>query len=121
MTRRNNSNSRCHAGTRGGELEVAFEAAHSEHGLEFVEIQVTTIPKCPSGSLASIASGGERALASPAVSVIAAHKTRLSCLVFEEVDVGVDGTEEVVRLLAGTDLTDKTRAYARILLEEAAP
>ena len=163
-------------GMAGGAFEVAFEAANSERGLETVEFQVTTNPKYPAGSLARIASGGERARLSLAVSVVAAQKMRLPCLVLDEADVGVGGTtadivgrllrdlgnrtqvicvthapqvaalgnshlvvekdaaqtvhlrcvtadnrtEEVARMLAGADLTDKTRAYARTLLEEAA-
>ena len=163
-------------GMAGGAFEVAFEAANSERGLETVEFQVTTNPKYPAGSLGRIASGGERARLSLAVSVVAAQKMRLPCLVLDEADVGVGGTtadivgrllrdlgnrtqvicvthapqvaalgnshlvvekdaaqtvhlrcvtadnrtEEVARMLAGADLTDKTRAYARTLLEEAA-
>ena len=162
-------------GMAGGAFEVAFEAANSERGLETAEFQVTTNPKYPAGSLARIASGGERARLSLAVSVVAAQKMRLPCLVLDEADVGVGGTtadivgrllrdlgnrtqvicvthapqvaalgnshlvvekdaaqnvrlrcvtadnrtEEVARMLAGADLTDKTRAYARTLLEEA--
>lgn len=164
-------------GMAGGAFEVAFEAANSELGLETAEFQVTTNPKYPAGSLARIASGGERARLSLAVSVVAAQKMRLPCLVLDEADVGVGGTtadivgrllrdlgnrtqvicvthapqvaalgnshlvvekdaaqtvrlrcviadnrtEEVARMLAGADLTDKTRAYARTLLEEAEP
>ena len=164
-------------GMAGGAFEVAFEAANSERGLETAEFRVTTNPKYPAGSLARIASGGERARLSLAVSVVAAQKMRLPCLVLDEADVGVGGTtadivgrllrdlgnrtqvicvthapqvaalgnshlvvekdaaqtvrlrcvtadnrtEEVARMLAGADLTDKTRAYARTLLEEAAP
>ncbi len=163
-------------GMAGGAFEVAFEAANSERGLETAEFRVTTNPKYPAGSLARIASGGERARLSLAVSVVAAQKMRLPCLVLDEADVGVGGTtadivgrllrdlgehsqvicvthapqvaalgtshlvvekdaaqtvrlrcvtadhrtEEVARMLAGADLTDKTRAYARTLLEEAA-
>ncbi|MYE87065.1 MAG: DNA repair protein RecN [Gammaproteobacteria bacterium] len=162
-------------GMAGGAFAVAFDAANSERGLETVEFQVTTNPKYPAGSLARIASGGERARLSLAVSVVAAQKMRLPCLVLDEADVGVGGTtadivgrllrdlgnrtqvicvthapqvaalgnshlvvekdaaqnvalrcvtadhrtEEVARMLAGADLTDKTRAYARTLLEEA--
>ena len=164
-------------GMAGGAFDVAFEAANSERGLETVEFQVTTNPKYPAGSLARIASGGERARLSLAVSVVAAQKMRLPCLVLDEADVGVGGTtadivgrllrdlgnrtqvicvthapqvaalgnshlvvekdaaqtvhlrcvtadnrtEEVARMLAGADLTEKTRAYARTLLEEAGP
>ena len=162
-------------GMAGGAFEVAFKAANSERGLETAEFRVTTNPKYPAGSLARIASGGERARLSLAVSVVAAQKMRLPCLVLDEADVGVGGTtadivgrllrdlgersqvicvthapqvaalgnshlvvekdaaqnvrlrcltadhrtEEVARMLAGADLTDKTRAYARTLLEEA--
>ena len=162
-------------GIKGGALGVRFEAADSERGLETLEFQVTTNPKYPAGSLAKIASGGERARIDLAVCVVAAQRARLPSLVLDEADVGVGGTtadilgrllrdlaahtqvicvthapqvaalgdnhlavekdadqdvrlrqviaadrvEEVARMLAGADLTDKTRAYARTLLEGA--
>lgn len=162
-------------GIQGGAFEVRFEAANSEKGLETVEFQVTTNPNYPAGSLAKIASGGERARINLAICMVAAHKAQLPSLVLDEADVGVGGVtadtigrllrdlgrraqvicvthapqvaalgddhlvvekdasqdthvrrlsaagrvEEVARMLAGADLTDKTRAYARALLEGA--
>lgn len=162
-------------GIKGGALGVRFEAADSERGLETLEFQVTTNPKYPAGSLAKIASGGERARIDLAICVVAAQRARLPSLVLDEADVGVGGTtadilgrllhdlaartqvicvthapqvaalgdnhlvvekdaaqdvrlrqvtaadrvEEVARMLAGADLTDKTRAYAHTLLEGA--
>ena len=162
-------------GIKGGALEVRFAAAESERGLETLEFFVTTNPKYPAGSLARIASGGERARINLAICVVAAQRAQLPSLVLDEADVGVGGAtadtvgrllrdlgartqvicvthapqvaalgdhhlvvekdaaqavqlrpvsngariEEVARMLAGADLTDKTRAYARTLLDGA--
>ena len=162
-------------GIKGGALDIRFEAANSERGLETLEFLVTTNPKYPPGSLAKIASGGERARIDLAVCVVAAQRAQLPSLVLDEADVGVGGAtadilgrllrdlgartqvicvthapqvaalgdnhlvvekntaqevhlrqvnaagrvEEVARMLAGADLTDKTRAYARTLLDGA--
>ena len=162
-------------GIKGGALHIRFEAADSERGLETLEFEVTTNPKYPAGSLAKIASGGERARINLAICVIAAQRARLPSLVLDEADVGVGGAtadivgrllrdlgartqvicvthapqvaalgdhhlvvekdaaqdvhlrpvsganrvEEVARMLAGADLTDETRTYARTLLAGA--
>ena len=162
-------------GIKGGALDIRFEAANSERGLETLEFHVTTNPKYPAGSLAKIASGGERARIDLAVCVVAAQRAQLPSLVLDEADVGVGGAtadvlgrmlrdlgartqvlcvthapqvaalgdnhlvvekdaaqdvhlrqvtaadrvEEVARMLAGADLTDETRAYARTLLDGA--
>ncbi|MEQ8861628.1 MAG: DNA repair protein RecN [Pseudomonadales bacterium] len=163
-------------GIKGGALELRFDEALAETGLESVEFHVTTNPKYPSGPLARIASGGERARIALAVQVVAAEKSAMPCLVLDEADVGVGGTtadvvgrllrtladhtqvicvthapqvaalghnhlrvrkdehqdtlidplapdtrvEELARMLAGADITDKSRDYARTLLTEAA-
>ena len=163
-------------GIQGGELQVALSQAESEHGMEAVELMVVTNPKYPAAPLAKIASGGEQARISLAISIIAAEKTALPCLVLDEADVGVGGTtadvigrllrnlashtqvlcithapqvaalgehhlrvhkdteqstqidklskakrvEELARMLAGADVTSKSRAYAKTLLAEAA-
>ncbi len=162
-------------GINGGELQVKLLEAESEHGMEAVELMVVTNPKYPAGPLAKIASGGEQARISLAISIIAAEKTELPCLVLDEADVGVGGTtadvigrllrnlashtqvlcithapqvaalgehhlrvhkdtdqatqidklspakrvEELARMLAGADVTSKSRAYAKTLLAEA--
>lgn len=162
-------------GIKGGELQVVFHKVESEYGMEAVELMVVTNPKYPAGPLAKIASGGEQARISLAISIIAAEKTALPCLVLDEADVGVGGTtadvigrllrnlashtqvlcithapqvaalgehhlrvhkdtdqatqidkltpakrvEELARMLAGADVTSKSRAYAKTLLAEA--
>ena len=160
-------------GIKGGALHIHFAKADSERGLETVEFHITTNPNYPAGSLANIASGGERARISLAICVVAARKAQLPCLVLDEADVGVGGTtadtigrllrilsqstqvlcvthapqvaalgnshlvvekdaaqdphlrtvtknartEELARMLAGADVTEQSRAYARTLLD----
>ena len=162
-------------GIKGGAFHIHFEQADSERGLETAEFRVATNPRYPAGSLARVASGGERARISLAICVVAARKAQLPCLVLDEADVGVGGTtadtigrllrnlgertqilcvthapqvaalgtnhlvvekdaaqdirlrsvanaariEELARMLAGADVTDKGRAYAQTLLEAA--
>ncbi len=162
-------------GMPGGELIAKLNPAESEHGFEAVELLVVTNPKYPAGPLSKIASGGEQARISLAISIVAAEKTALPCLVLDEADVGVGGTtadvigrllrnlaahtqvlcithapqvaalgqyhlrvhknaeqatqieelnakarvEELARMLAGADVTAKSRAYAKTLLAEA--
>ena len=162
-------------GIKDGKLDLEFEDAENERGLERVEFFVTTNPKYPAGTLANIASGGEQARIGLAIQVVAAEKSRLPCLVLDEADVGVGGTtadvigrvlrtvaehtqvlcvshapqvaalasthllvsksdqqdtditpldekdrvEELARMLAGADITDKSREYAETLLAEA--
>ena len=164
-----------HMGITDGALVLDFTPAESERGLESVEFHVITNPKYPAAPLAKIASGGERARIGLAISVVAAEKSALPCLVLDEADVGVGGTtadvvgrllldmahhaqvicvthapqvaalgqhhlrvqktaaqdtliaplagpdriEELARMLAGAGITDKSKDYARTLLEEA--
>jgi len=81
-------------GMSGGRLEV--EVAHSrtaepaQHGIDDIELRVSTNPGQPPRALAKIASGGELSRLSLAVQVAtSAQETR--CMVFDEVDSGIGG------------------------------
>ncbi len=86
----------------GGRVEIALPAcAPAAHGVEQVEFLVAghagTTPK----PLAKVASGGELARISLAISVIASGATATPTLIFDEVDSGIGGgvAEVVGRLL----------------------
>jgi DNA repair protein RecN (Recombination protein N) len=86
----------------GGRFEVQItEAEPSSSGSERIEFLVAghagTAPK----PLAKVASGGELARISLAISVIAATATPVATLIFDEVDAGIGGAvaETVGRLL----------------------
>jgi DNA repair protein RecN (Recombination protein N) len=81
-------------GMSGGRLEVGVSQSRSaepaQHGLDDVELRVSTNPGQPPRALAKIASGGELSRLSLAVQVaISAEETR--CMVFDEVDAGIGG------------------------------
>ena len=87
---------------QGGRFEIALHGAEpSAHGNENVEFLVAghagTLPR----PLAKVASGGELARLSLALSVIASQAARVPTLIFDEVDAGVGGAvaEVVGRLL----------------------
>jgi DNA repair protein RecN (Recombination protein N) len=88
-------------GIKGGALALEFSNAENETGVDAVEYFVTTNPKFPAGSLAQIASGGERSRISLAIQVVAAQKARLPALILDEADVGIGGAtaDAVGRLL----------------------
>lgn len=79
-------------GITGGKLLLEFADDVSEHGLEKVEFQVITNPKYPAGSLAKVASGGERTRIALSIQVVAADRCKLPTLVLDEADVGIGGT-----------------------------
>ncbi len=87
----------------GGQFEVRLTPcpAHAG-GLEQVEFLVAGHAGSPPAPLAKVASGGELARISLALSVIASHATRVPTLIFDEVDTGIGGAvaEVVGRLLA---------------------
>lgn len=67
------------------------------HGLEEVEIVISTNPGQPMKPLAKIASGGELSRISLAIQVVTAQTSVTPTLVFDEVDVGIGGaTADVV-------------------------
>jgi DNA repair protein RecN (Recombination protein N) len=86
----------------GGRFEVALHPCEpAAYGLEQVEFMVAahagTVPR----ALAKVASGGELARISLAISVIASSATATPTLIFDEVDSGIGGgvAEVVGRLL----------------------
>ncbi len=60
-------------------------------GMETVELLISTNPGQPHRPLAKIASGGELSRVSLAIQVVAAQRSTIPVLVFDEVDVGVGG------------------------------
>src|SRR5581483_11927961 len=81
-------------GMSGGRLEVDVAQSRStepaQHGLDDIELRVSTNPGQPPRALAKVASGGELSRLSLAVQVAtSAQETR--CMVFDEVDSGIGG------------------------------
>lgn len=86
----------------GGRFEVALHAAEpAAYGLEQVEFLVAAHAGTSARALAKVASGGELARISLAISVIASTATATPTLIFDEVDSGIGGgvAEVVGRLL----------------------
>jgi DNA repair protein RecN (Recombination protein N) len=86
----------------GGRFEVALhEAEAAASGLERAEFLVAGHAAVTPKPLAKVASGGELARISLAISVIAATATPVPTLIFDEVDAGIGGAvaETVGRLL----------------------
>ena len=87
---------------QGGQFNVALQpATPSAHGNESVEFLVAGHGGVTLRPLAKVASGGELARLSLALSVIASQAARVPTLIFDEVDTGVGGAvaEVVGRLL----------------------
>ena len=81
-------------GMSGGRFEVDVAQSRTtepaQHGLDDIELRVSTNPGQPPRALAKIASGGELSRLSLAVQVATrAQETR--CMVFDEVDSGIGG------------------------------
>lgn len=86
----------------GGRFDIEFaECEPSSHGNETVEFLVAGHAGEPVRPLARVASGGELARLSLALSVIASQAARVPTLIFDEVDSGIGGgvAEVVGRLL----------------------
>jgi DNA repair protein RecN (Recombination protein N) len=86
----------------GGRFEIALaECEPGPHGLERAEFLVAGHAGVPPRPLAKVASGGELARISLAISVIAATATPVATLIFDEVDAGIGGAvaETIGRLL----------------------
>lgn len=86
----------------GGRFEVALaEADPGPHGDQAVEFRVAGHAGTTPRPLAKVASGGELARISLALSVIASQAARVPTLIFDEVDTGISGAvaEVVGRLL----------------------
>jgi len=87
---------------QGGRFDVSLAACPAgAHGLETVEFLVAGHAGTTPRPLAKVASGGELARISLALSVIASQAARVPTLIFDEVDTGVGGAvaEVVGRLL----------------------
>ncbi|MFA7668275.1 MAG: DNA repair protein RecN [Burkholderiaceae bacterium] len=87
---------------QGGAFEVALDTCPaSAHGKELVEFRVAGHAGTPLRPLAKVASGGELARLSLALSVIASQAAQVPTLIFDEVDTGIGGAvaEVVGRLL----------------------
>ncbi len=86
----------------GGSFRVELPASKpSAHGLETVEFAVAGHAGVAPRPLSRVASGGELARISLALSVIASQAARVPTLIFDEVDTGIGGgvAEVVGRLL----------------------
>ena len=86
----------------GGRFEVGLNPAEpGAHGLEAVEFLVAGHAGVAARPLAKVASGGELARISLAISVITSNATTTPTLIFDEVDSGIGGgvAEVVGRLL----------------------
>jgi DNA repair protein RecN (Recombination protein N) len=86
----------------GGRFEIALQTSEpAAHGLEQVEFLVAGHAGTTPRPLAKVASGGELARISLAISVIASSATATPTLIFDEVDSGIGGAvaEVVGRLL----------------------
>jgi DNA repair protein RecN (Recombination protein N) len=86
----------------GGRFEVALNAGEpAAYGLEQIEFMVAAHAGTSLRPLAKVASGGELARISLAISVIASSATATPTLIFDEVDSGIGGgvAEVVGRLL----------------------
>lgn len=87
---------------QGGAFEVALEPCPpGPHGKEAVEFRVAGHAGTAPRPLAKVASGGELARLSLALSVIASQAAQVPTLIFDEVDTGIGGAvaEVVGRLL----------------------
>jgi len=87
---------------QGGAFEVMLEpSAPAAHGKENVVFHVAGHAGTPLRPLAKVASGGELARISLALSVIASQAAQVPTLIFDEVDTGIGGAvaEVVGRLL----------------------
>ena len=92
-----------HLSMAGGRLEIALTPLQegSSHGLEQVEFLVAGHAGSTPRSLAKVASGGELARISLAISVITSKASFTPTLIFDEVDAGIGGAvaETVGKLL----------------------
>ena len=85
-------------------IEVHFnpDAGFTAHGLDAIEMLVTTNPGQPLQPMNKVASGGELSRISLALRVQTAAQGEVATLIFDEVDTGIGGSvaEVVGRLLA---------------------
>ena len=83
------------------ELQTLDSQQANRHGIDQIQFMVQTNPGMPAGPLAKVASGGELSRISLAIQVVTAATSDVSCLIFDEVDVGIGGgtAERVGRLM----------------------
>ncbi len=83
-------------------IQLASEETFSPHGLDRIDMLVTTNPGQPLQPLGKVASGGELSRISLALRVQTAAQGDIETLIFDEVDTGIGGSvaEIVGRLLA---------------------
>ncbi|TQV64367.1 MAG: DNA repair protein RecN [Halothiobacillaceae bacterium] len=83
-------------------VQLEPDAGFTPHGLDSIEMRVTTNPGQPLQPLGKVASGGELSRISLALRVATAVHGQVATLVFDEVDTGIGGSvaEVVGRLLA---------------------
>lgn len=93
-------------GMPGGEFSVALRPLDHqdarEHGVDFIEFEISANPGQPKMPMSKVASGGELSRMSLAIQVIASDGSSIPTMVFDEVDSGVGGgvAEMVGRRLA---------------------
>ncbi|WP_028294846.1 DNA repair protein RecN [Oceanobacter kriegii] len=82
-------------------VETLPDNEHNKHGIDHIQFMVQTNPGMPSGPLGKVASGGELSRISLAIQVVTAATSDISCMIFDEVDVGIGGgtAERVGRLM----------------------
>ncbi len=94
----------------GGVFAIQLEALDegNAHGLEQVEFLVAGHPGATPKQLAKVASGGELARISLAISVITSEASQIPTLIFDEVDSGIGGA---VAETVGKRLTELGQAH----------
>jgi DNA repair protein RecN (Recombination protein N) len=91
-------------------IEKLDQGGWSSHGIDRVAFEVTTNPGQPMGPINKVASGGELARLLLALKVVLSNSTRVTTLVFDEVDAGVGGptaasvADRLARLSTGTQV-----------------
>lgn len=91
-----------HLAMQGGRFDVNVQASKpSSHGIDQVTFEVAGHEGTATKPLAKVASGGELARISLALSVLASQTARVPTLIFDEVDTGIGGgvAERVGQLL----------------------
>lgn len=91
-----------HLAMQGGRFDVNVQTSKpSSHGIDHVTFEVAGHEGTATKPLAKVASGGELARISLALSVLASQTARVPTLIFDEVDTGIGGgvAERVGQLL----------------------
>lgn len=72
------------------------ETTPSRHGIDAIELRISTNKGHMPKSLHKVASGGELSRISLAIEVVTAQSSRIPTLIFDEVDVGIGGSTALV-------------------------